>query len=149
MITQQYPVVNMHVCPACQRPHHWLQGRCFDENCPWTHHRASYGEMVANLGECNCTLEAVGSHMAAIIPTSAALEEVLVEMPGLSLATIDGTPYVPTADEWLHIMGAIVDDQRSMGQGQVWDNYLADLRDAAIQGASIEAERAWLRDHAA
>jgi hypothetical protein len=70
-------------------------------------------------------------------------------MPSFALATVDGTPYTPTSDEWLHLMGAVVHDQRSMGPGQTWDNYLADLRDAAVQAASSEAEQQWLRDHAA
>lgn len=141
----QAPAVNLHTCPACVRPHHWLAQECQDHNCPWGHHRGSYGQLVANLGECDCTLEAVGASLVAIVPTSDALKEVLVQVPALGMALMNGEPYQPTADEWRHLMGATVDEQRSMGEhGAAWDRWLANLRDAAFQAASIAEERYWL-----
>lgn len=133
-LQQSLPIVHIHCCAACQRPHHWLSHECQDTHCPWIHHLGSYGNILATLGECNCAFLAVDARLAEIIPASQAIRNILVRMPGMALATVEGKPYEPTAEEWLAIIGAIVDEQRGgFRNEQVWQEFLADLRLADLR----------------
>lgn len=131
-IPQNLPVVHIHCCAACSRPHHWLTGVCQDTHCPWIHHRGSYGNILATLGQCDCTLIAIETHLVEIFPLHRAIASRIVRMPGLALCSLNGTPYQPTADEWLHIIGAIVDEQRSgFGDPRGWEEAMTMLRKGA------------------
>ena len=137
-----------HICPACQSPHHWLQNTCTDAKCPWGHSQLSYGRLIEVMGNCLCTFEAVTETLVAISPRHWAAEDCLVETPCMAICSNNGELYQPSADEWLHILGAVVDDQRGgFGQGQVWQNYLADLREAYQQRDDILSDEAWMSSH--
>lgn len=141
------PTVNMHICPACQLPHHWLSDACRDSNCPWVHHRDSYGRIVGLMGECRCTLRAIGENLVAIMPQSGALGCVEVCVPAFWLMAVDGANYQPTADEWLEVIGAVVDEQRSMGDRDAMEWYREEYRDAWLQGQSILRDERRMRHH--
>lgn len=140
------PTVNMHICPACQLPHHWLSDECQDTNCPWVHHRDSYSKVVGMMGECRCTLRAIGESLIAIMPRSGALGCVEVRVPAFWLMG-DGASYQPTAEEWLDVIGAVVDEQRSMGDRDTLEWYREECRDAWLQGQSMLQDEQYMRQH--
>ena len=141
------PNVNIHCCPACQLPNHWITDTCRDEHCPWTHHRDSYGRLVGLMGECTCTLEAITESLVAVLPNSGYLGSVVVRVPSFWLIATENGQYQPTADEWLEIIAAVVHEQRSMGGHDVLGAYRDACRDMLIDGQSILQDEAWMRRH--
>lgn len=111
MLKQNFPQVNIHLCPACQLPHHWMQQPCTDKGCPWTHYTDSYGLLAGTIGECRCTIQALWGILAQFLPASGHIGAIMVKAPTMALATVQGG-FQPTSEEWVSILEAILADQR-------------------------------------
>lgn len=99
------------------------------------------------MGECLCTLEAITGSLVAFVPLSGHLAAVYAKVPSFWLMATENGQYQPNADEWLELMGAVADEQRSMGSDYVLGAYRDACRDMLIGGQSILQDEAWMRRH--